>query len=222
MRLGCAVGVRARGGPLRPAPADDARARGGLAEAPAARRPAWRCTRWPSRRWPSSSRRCTRSRSTWRCRSGCSGAHERGGGVTWGCWERWRAPPAAPVWCCWSRRLILYLYGPRRDRSPTSRLPRRRAAGAALPAQTDALWLALVPAGLVLYGAYLGPLGRRRARPAQRPGRMEPALRRPLRGRVGRAQGRLRGCPAADLDAAGATSTSRPAAKTRSWPRATT
>ena len=55
--------------------------------------------------------------------------------------------------------VILYLYGPRRDRSPdhtgagrSRLLPRYRLRG-------DALWLALVPAGLLLYGAYLGLSG---------------------------------------------------------------
>ncbi|HUH82005.1 MAG TPA: mannosyltransferase family protein [Solirubrobacteraceae bacterium] len=59
--------------------------------------------------------------------------------------------------------LILYLYGPRRDRDP-DRVPDRASAGPArlLPryrVRREALWLALVPAGLVLYGAYLGASG---------------------------------------------------------------
>ncbi|HTQ67286.1 MAG TPA: mannosyltransferase family protein [Solirubrobacteraceae bacterium] len=59
--------------------------------------------------------------------------------------------------------LILYLYGPRRDRPPDRAragigegwrrlLPRYRV-------RREVLWLALVPAGLVAYGAYLGAGG---------------------------------------------------------------
>ena len=71
--------------------------------------------------------------------------------------------------------LILYLYGPRRDRAPDRpavaprRLrpaaPRSRSARCSRGStpryrlRPDALWLALVPAGLVLYGAYLGASG---------------------------------------------------------------
>ncbi len=76
--------------------------RAGRAER-AATRP-WRCTRWPSRRWPSSSRRCTRSRCTWRSRSASSGAPGKDAGRTWACWGPSRAPPAAPAWCCSCRR----------------------------------------------------------------------------------------------------------------------
>ncbi|HTY95486.1 MAG TPA: mannosyltransferase family protein [Solirubrobacteraceae bacterium] len=61
--------------------------------------------------------------------------------------------------------VILYLYGPRRDRAPDHpRAPDHSRAGrsALLPRyrlRGNALWLALVPAGLVLYGAYLGLSG---------------------------------------------------------------
>ncbi len=53
--------------------------------------------------------------------------------------------------------LILYLYGPREDRAPdfiTARFarPRYRVRG-------DIMWLAMVPAGLALYLAYLGVAG---------------------------------------------------------------
>jgi hypothetical protein len=53
--------------------------------------------------------------------------------------------------------LILYLYGPREDRAPDfppSRFSRRRYRPRA-----DILWLAMVPAGLGLYLAYLGSSG---------------------------------------------------------------
>jgi len=61
--------------------------------------------------------------------------------------------------------LILYLYGPRRDRLPDRDAAlgsARRALARLTPRyrlRADALWLALVPAGIVLYGAYLGASG---------------------------------------------------------------
>jgi hypothetical protein len=69
--------------------------------------------------------------------------------------------------------LILYLYGPRRDRLPDRDAGSlrtlggaagsiRRALARATPRyrlRADALWLALVPAGIVLYAAYLGASG---------------------------------------------------------------
>ncbi len=107
--------------------------------------------------------------------------------------------------------LILYLYGPRRDRPPDREVvPAADSARRLLARLTpryrlrpDALWLALVPAGLVLYGAYLGASGGDAAGSVERPGGVEPALRGTVRGRVGRAEGGLRGRPAAALDAAG-------------------
>lgn len=52
---------------------------------------------------------------------------------------------------------LLYLYGPREDRRPDRAAARRLQPRYRLRA--DALWLALVPAGVVLYGAYLGLAG---------------------------------------------------------------
>jgi hypothetical protein len=52
---------------------------------------------------------------------------------------------------------ILYLYGPREDRLPDFPLARRLAPRYRL--RRDVLWLALVPAGLCLYMAYLGLAG---------------------------------------------------------------
>lgn len=50
---------------------------------------------------------------------------------------------------------LLYLYGPRDDRPPD----RERRLRPRYRLRTEALWLALVPAGIVLYGAYLGLAG---------------------------------------------------------------
>ena len=65
--------------------------------------------------------------------------------------------------------LVLYLYGPREDRSPDGplregRLPYRyrtwaRALRPRYRLRRDALWLALLPAGVLLYMAYLGLRG---------------------------------------------------------------
>lgn len=52
---------------------------------------------------------------------------------------------------------LLYLYGPREDRRPDREHARRLQARYRLRA--NALWLALVPAGIVLYGVYLGLAG---------------------------------------------------------------
>jgi hypothetical protein len=52
---------------------------------------------------------------------------------------------------------MLYLYGPREDRPPD--FPRARALAPRYRLRADALWLALVPAGLVLYMAYLALAG---------------------------------------------------------------
>ncbi len=52
---------------------------------------------------------------------------------------------------------MLYLYGPREDRAPDFALARRLRPRYRL--RRDLLWLALVPAGLVLYLAYLGLAG---------------------------------------------------------------
>jgi hypothetical protein len=49
---------------------------------------------------------------------------------------------------------ILYLYGPRADRAPDR--PQARGLGPRHEPRADALWLALVPAGLGAYLAYLG------------------------------------------------------------------
>jgi hypothetical protein len=56
--------------------------------------------------------------------------------------------------------LMLYLYGPREDRPPDS--PRGHGLGALIPRyklRKDLLWLALTPAGVALYMAYLGLAG---------------------------------------------------------------
>ena len=55
--------------------------------------------------------------------------------------------------------VILYLYGPRRDRSPDHTAAGRSPLLPRYRLRSDVLWLALVPAGLVLYGAYLGLSG---------------------------------------------------------------
>lgn len=52
---------------------------------------------------------------------------------------------------------MLYLYGPREDRPPD--FPHARGIAARYRVRADALWLALIPAGLVLYMAYLGLAG---------------------------------------------------------------
>ncbi len=52
---------------------------------------------------------------------------------------------------------ILYLYGPREDRPPD--FPHARGLAPRYRLRADALWLALVPAGLMLYMAYLGLAG---------------------------------------------------------------
>ncbi len=59
--------------------------------------------------------------------------------------------------------LIIYLYGPREDRAPDRAIDRRNARGR-LPApryalRRDVLWLALLPLGAVVYGAYLAAAG---------------------------------------------------------------
>jgi hypothetical protein len=53
--------------------------------------------------------------------------------------------------------LILYLYGPREDRAPDH--PPARGLSPRYRVRKDALWLALVPVGLLLYMAYLGLAG---------------------------------------------------------------
>jgi hypothetical protein len=53
--------------------------------------------------------------------------------------------------------LILYVYGPREDRLPD--FPRARGLARRYRLRRDLLWLALVPAGLALYMAYLGSSG---------------------------------------------------------------
>jgi hypothetical protein len=50
--------------------------------------------------------------------------------------------------------LILYLYGPREDRPPDRDAGRRRYR-----LRPDVLWLALLPAGMLLYGGYLALAG---------------------------------------------------------------
>ncbi len=57
--------------------------------------------------------------------------------------------------------LLIYLYGPRTDRLPRARgsVPSSHLLRALLPRhrlRADVLWLALVPLGIVLYGAWLG------------------------------------------------------------------
>jgi Mannosyltransferase (PIG-V) len=54
---------------------------------------------------------------------------------------------------------MLYLYGPRRDRVPDFTASARRRLAPRYRIRRDAMWLALVPAGLVLYGLYLGVSG---------------------------------------------------------------
>ena len=112
--------------------------------------------------------------------------------------------------CCWSLpALILYLYGPREDRAPDFRahaaLPRRRYRAA----RGRRSWLALVPAGLALYMAYLALAGGDALMPVSRAGSLGPALRGALRGRLGRPRGGLRGRAPAALRPERITSTSR-------------
>jgi Mannosyltransferase (PIG-V) len=55
--------------------------------------------------------------------------------------------------------LIIYLYGPREDRAPDFvRYARRRVLPRYRP-RWDALWLAALPLGVILYGAFLGLSG---------------------------------------------------------------
>jgi hypothetical protein len=51
--------------------------------------------------------------------------------------------------------LMLYLYGPRRDRPPDFARGRRRRIAPVYRLRPDALWIALMPAGVVLYGLAL-------------------------------------------------------------------
>ena len=114
--------------------------------------------------------------------------------------------------------LMLYLYGPREDRAPDfppgaaargrpaprARARHRRALALAADyrLRSDILWLGLVPAGLALYMAYLALSGGDALMPFHAAGRLGQALRRALRGRVGRGQGGVRGrAPAAVLPA---------------------
>ena len=53
--------------------------------------------------------------------------------------------------------MMLYLYGPREDRSPD--FPLARGLTRRYRLRKDALWLGLVPLGLLVYVAYLGLLG---------------------------------------------------------------
>ncbi|HLM85054.1 MAG TPA: mannosyltransferase family protein [Solirubrobacteraceae bacterium] len=65
--------------------------------------------------------------------------------------------------------VIIYLYGPREDRPPDRTLDRHPARHSRLPVpvrvrpryrlRREALWLALLPLGAVIYGAYLGLAG---------------------------------------------------------------
>ncbi len=53
--------------------------------------------------------------------------------------------------------LMIYLYGPREDRPPDH--PVARAPRARYRLRREALWLGLLPTGVLLYGAYLGLAG---------------------------------------------------------------
>ncbi len=55
--------------------------------------------------------------------------------------------------------LIIYLYGPREDRPPDRRGERRSRLSPRYRLRRDVLWLALLPLGMLLYGAYLGLAG---------------------------------------------------------------
>jgi hypothetical protein len=55
--------------------------------------------------------------------------------------------------------LIIYLYGPREDRPPDRPVVRRSALSPRYRLRRDVLWLALLPAGMLLYGGYLGLAG---------------------------------------------------------------
>jgi hypothetical protein len=55
--------------------------------------------------------------------------------------------------------LMIYLYGPREDRAPEVRRAGRSRLRPRYHLRREVLWLALLPAGAVLYGAYLGFAG---------------------------------------------------------------
>jgi hypothetical protein len=55
--------------------------------------------------------------------------------------------------------LILYLYGPREDRPPDRDAGRRWSFSPRYRLRPDVLWLALLPAGMLLYGGYLALAG---------------------------------------------------------------
>ena len=134
-----------------------------------------------SRRWPSSSRRSTRSRCTWRCRSGSSGAPAQGRWALVGAARRrWPARRAARGSCCCCPLLMLYLYGPREDRAPDFARGRAGPARAALSAAQGRPVAGALPAGLGALHGLPGALGRRRADALSRPGRVGQALRRAL------------------------------------------
>ena len=108
-----------------------------------------------------SSRRSTPSRSTWRCRSGSSCARARDAGRGSACSARWPAATRSTGVVLMLPAVMLYLYGPREDRAPDFARASRAAGSAAYRLRRDVLWLGLVPAGLVVYMAYLAPGGRR-------------------------------------------------------------
>jgi hypothetical protein len=55
--------------------------------------------------------------------------------------------------------VMIYLYGPREDRVPEVKRPVRSPLLPRYRLRADALWLCLLPMGVVLYGAYLGLSG---------------------------------------------------------------
>ncbi len=55
--------------------------------------------------------------------------------------------------------LIIYLYGPREDRRPDRPGVPRSRLSPRYRVRRDVLWLALLPVGVILYGAYLGLAG---------------------------------------------------------------
>ena len=113
-------------------------------------------------------------------------------------------PRTARASCCWCRRLMLYLYGPREDRGPIRiasdrRSTRESRSRRALADRASLLTLHRLRRDCAVAGPDArgrGPVHglpgaerRRRADAVSRPGRVGPALRGSIHGRVGRVEG---------------------------------
>ncbi len=116
--------------------------------------------------------------------------------------------------------LMIYLYGPREDRPPDREggrllLPRYRL-------RRDVAWLALLPAGVLMFAVLLAAAGGDALAPLSAQVAWGTAFRRSLRRRLGWREGRLPGRSCSSSRASAGTCTSRRAKGVPSFPPATT